>query len=159
MSSFKKRMSASNIKWIITFTLISILSIAIIFAFVKIDKNEKTKTLGTNLFTYEIGLLDVEGEFEEGTSSICMKDFQDVDGLSIEIDDKATITYKLFFYDADKEYIAESVTSDLSSNYDSSLTPETAEYFKIMITPTNDAEVSVFEINDYASQLTVTVNK
>ena len=157
MSSFKKRMSASNIKWIITFTLISILSIAVIFAFVKIDKNETTKTLGTSSFTYAIGLLDAEGEYEQGTSSIYLKDYQSVDGLTVKIKDKATVTYKLFFYDENKDFV--DMTSDLSLNYDSSSTPETAEYFRIMITPTNDAEVSFFEINDYAGQLTVSVNK
>lgn len=157
MSSFKKRMSASNIKWIITFVLIAMLSLAVIFAFVKIDKNEKTKTLGTNSFTYAIGLLDAEGEYEQGTSSIYMKDYYLVDGLTVELKDKATVTYKLFFYDEDKEFI--DMTSDLSLSYDSSSTPATAEYFRIMITPTNDAEVSFFEINDYAEQLTVSINK
>lgn len=157
MSSFKKRMSASNIKWIITFVLIAMLSVAVIFAFVKIDKNEKTKTLGTNSFTYAIGLLDAEGEYEQGTSSIYMKDYYSVDGLTVELKDKATVTYKLFFYDEDKEFI--DMTSDLSLNYDSSSTPATAEYFRIMITPTNDAEVSFFEINNYAGQLTVSINK
>ena len=157
MSSFKKRMSASNIKWIITFVLIAMLSVAVIFAFVKIDKNEKTKTLGTNSFTYAIGLLDAEGEYEQGTSSIYMKDYYSVDGLTIEIEDKATITYKLFFYDENNDFI--DMTSDLSLSYDSSSTPATAEYFRIMITPTNDAEVSFFEIDDYAEQLTVSINK
>ncbi len=157
MSSFKKRMSASNIKWIITFVLIAMLSVAVIFAFVKIDKNEKTKTLGTNSFTYAIGLLDAEGEYEQGTSSIYMKDYYSVDGLTVELKDKATVTYKLFFYDEDKEFI--DMTSDLSLSYDSSSTPATAEYFRIMITPINDAEVSFFEIDNYASQLTVSVNK
>ena len=157
MSSFKKRMSASNIKWIITFVLIAMLSVAVIFAFVKIDKNETTKTLGTSSFTYAIGLLDAEGEYEQGTSSIYLKDYQSVDGLTVKIKDKATVTYKLFFYDENKDFV--DMTSDLSLNYDSSSTPETAEYFRIMITPTNDAEVSFFEINDYAGQLTVSVNK
>lgn len=157
MSSFKKRMSASNIKWIITFVLIAMLLVAVIFAFVKIDKNEKTKTLGTNSFTYAIGLLDAEGEYEQGTSSIYMKDYYSVNGLTVELKDKATVTYKLFFYDEDKEFI--DMTSDLSLSYDSSSTPATAEYFRIMITPTNDAEVSFFEIDDYAEQLTVSINK
>lgn len=157
MSSFNKHLNANKIKWIITFVLIAMLSIAVVFAFVKIDKNQKTKTLGTNSFTYAIGLLDAEGEYVQGTSSIYTKDFTSVDGLTVEIKEDATITYKLFFYDADKEFVDK--TSDLSLNYDGSSIPSTAEYFKIMITPTNDAEVSFFEIGTYAGQLTVTVNK
>lgn len=157
MSSFNKRLNANKIKWIITFTLIAILSIAVIFAFVKIDKNEKTKTLGTNSFTYSIGVLDSEGEYEQGTSSIYTKNYYSVDGLTVEIEKDATITYKLFFYDEDKEFVSN--TSDLSLNYDGSNVPATAEYFRVMITPTNDAEVSFFEIGTYAGQLTVTINK
>lgn len=157
MSSFKKRMSANNIKWLVSLFLIAILSVAVVFAFVKIDKNEKTRTLGSNIFTYSVGLIDTEGKFEQGTSSIYTKDFTSVDGLTVEIKDDATITYKLFFFDKDEKLVE--MTSALSSDYDSSLTPETAEYFKIMITPTNDAEVSWFEIGTYAKQLTVTVNK
>lgn len=157
MSSFKKHISADKIKWIVSFVLIAMLSIAVVFAFVKIDKNEKTKTLGTNSFTYAIGLLDSEGEYKQGTSSIYMKDYHSVDGLTVEIKDGATITYKLFFYDKDKNFVDK--TSDLSLNYDGSSIPSTAEYFKVMITPTNDAEVSFFEIGTYAGQLTVTVNK
>lgn len=157
MSSFNKRLNANKIKWIITFVLIAMLSIAVVFAFVKIDKNQKTKTLGTNSFTYAIGLLDAEGEYVQGTSSIYTKDFTSVDGLTVEIKEDATITYKLFFYDADKGFVDK--TSDLSLNYDGSSIPATAEYFKVMITPTNDAEVSFFEIGTYAGQLTVTVNK
>ena len=157
MSSFKMRMSANNFKWVVTFVLIAMLSIAVIFAFVKIDKNEKTRTLGTSSFTYSIGLLDSEGEYKQGTSSIYLKDYYSVDGLTIELKDKATVTYKLFFYDEDKEFV--DMTSDLSLSYDSTSTPATAEYFRIMITPTNDAEVSFFEIDDYAKQLTVSINK
>lgn len=157
MSSFKKRMSANKFKWIITFVLIAMLSVAVIFAFIKIDKNEKTKTLGADSFTYAIGLLDAEGEYEQGTSSIYTKEYYSVDGLTVELKDKATVIYKLFFYDEDKEFI--DMTSDLSLSYDSSSTPATAEYFRIMITPTNDAEVSFFEIDNYAEQLTVSINK
>lgn len=157
MSSFKKRTNSNNIKLIISFVLIAMLSVAVIFAFVKIDKNEKTKTLGSNSFTYAIGLLDTEGKYEQGTSSIYTKDYVSVDGLTVEIKDKATITYKIFFYDSNKDFINK--TSDLSLNYDGSSIPYNAEYFKIMITPTNDAEVSWIEIGTYAGQLTVTVNK
>lgn len=157
MSSFKKRFNNNSIKWIITFTLLSLLLVSVVFAFVKIDRNEKTKKLGTNSFTYAIGLLNEEGEYEQGTSSIYLKDFCSVDGLTVEVKEKATVTYKLFFYDEDKEFL--SATSDLSLNYDSASIPSSAEYFKIMITPTNDAEVSFFEISGYASQLTVSVNK
>jgi len=157
MSSFKKRITSNNFKWIVTFGLILILSISLIFAFVKINRNEDTKTLGSNSLTYSIGLLDEEGEYVQGTSSIYLKDFESVDGLTIDVEDKATVTYKLFFYNADKEFLES--TEELSADFDSSTLPEGAEYFKVMITPTNDAEVSLFEISTYAGQLAISVNK
>lgn len=157
MSSFsKRRANANKFKWIITFVLIAMLSIAMVFAFVKIDRNETTKTLGTNRFTYAIGLLDSEdGEYVQGTSSIYTKDFYTVDGLTIELEEDATITYKLFFYDEAEEFI-EVVDG---SEFNSENVPEGAKYFKVEITPTNDVEVSTSEISTYAGQLTVTVNK
>ena len=161
MSSFQRRMSKNNIKFVVLFSLIAILIVGMIFALVKIDKNEKTKTLGSGTFTYAIGLLDDDGEYEQGTSSIYLKDFYTVDGLTIDVKEDATVTYSIFFYNEDKENVGEEL--DLEGNFDitsdSIEVPEDAKYFKIMITPTNDAEVSIFELNGYASQLTVTVNK
>ena len=73
MSSFSKHAKRDKVKWIVTFTLITFLCVALIFAFVRIDRNEKTKTIGANIFTYSIGIFDESGEYEQGTSSIYVK--------------------------------------------------------------------------------------
>ena len=86
-----------------------------------------------------------------------MKDFHEVDGLTCELDEKSNITYEINFYTEDEEFI--SSTGSLEADFDGTSIPENAKYFKVEITPTNDAEVSFFEINNYASQLTVKVNK
>jgi hypothetical protein len=155
MSKFNKK--KKNIKWIITFILISLLSVSMIFAFVKIDKNEKTKTLGTSVFTYSVGLIDETGKYEEGKSSIYTKDYYSTDGLTIELAEDSSVTYKIFWYDSNKEFLLAS--SDLSADFPTSSVLENAKYFRLMVTPTNDSEVSLFEIRTYASQLTVTINK
>ena len=157
MSSFKKRFSKNNLKWFVTYLLISVLAIGLIFAFAKISDSEETKTLKSNIFTYSIGCIDDEGKFDKDDSSICLRDFYLVEDVVIEIDDKAEVTYKMFFYDEDEKFIR--CTNDLSSDYDSSITPATAKYFKLVIIPVEDSDVSVFEIGSYASQLTITVNK
>ena len=156
MSSFKK-VDSLNLKWIISLVLIALLSVAMVFAFVKIDKNESTKTIGGNSFNYSIGLLDESGEYEQGTSSIYMKSFYDVDGLTVEVAEDATVTYKICFYDEDKNFV--SMTESLSEDFDGSTTPENAEYFRVVVTPTNDAEVQWTEIGMYAGMITVTVSK
>ena len=156
MSSFKK-FDSLNLKWIISLVLIALLSVAMVFAFVKIDKTETTKTIGGNSFNYSVGLLDEEGKYEQGTSSIYMKNFYDVDGLDVDLADDATVTYKISFYDADQKFV--SMTDSLSEDFDGSTTPENAEYFRIMVTPTNDPEVSWTEIGRYAGMLTVSISK
>ena len=153
MSSFNKHKKLDSIKWVITFVLLAVLTIAVVFAFVKIDKTEKTKTIDNSIFTYSIGLIDEEGNYEQGTTSIYTKDFISADGLEVKLDDDATISYKLFFFDENKELL------DTTENFDGYTMPETAEFVKVMITPTNDPEVSIFEVGTYASQLTITVNK
>lgn len=142
---------------IIALVLVSVMAVALVFTIGKVDKMETTKTISSNVFTYSIGTLDEEGKYKQGTSSIYLKDFQEVDGLICDIKEDATITYKVVFYDSEKEFI--SATEELSADFDGSSIPESAKYFKVMITPTNDAEVSFFEIDTYADQLTVKVNK
>ena len=61
MKNFKKKNSVNSLKWILTYVLIAILSLSMVVAFVKIDKNEKTKTLGDSFFTYSIGVIDEDG--------------------------------------------------------------------------------------------------
>ena len=151
MSSFKKRKKFKIGKFGVIYALIAILSISVMFFSVKVLNNEKTKTLGSNIFTYSIGLLDESGEYKKGTSSIYTKDYYSVDGLTIELKEDADVTYKVFFFDEDKDFV--------SSTTDFTEIPESAEYFKIVITPTNDAEVSLSEVNSYAKQLVVTIDK
>lgn len=152
MASFKKK---NKILWIISFALIAILAIGLITTISRVNRNETTNTLGGNSLTYSVHMLDDKGEVVQGTSSITTKSFYKADGLKCEIKEKATIEYKVFFYDEDLEFI--SATDTLTEDFDT--VEENAKYFKIMITPTNDAEVSFFEISTYGSQLIVTFNK
>ena len=156
----KQHKKGDKIKWIITTALISILSIGLIAVGVKVSNNDTTKTLQNNLFTFEIGAIDESGEYLKDTSSAVMKDFITTNGLQIEIKEDANVTYTLHFYNEDKEYISSS--SELTDNFDGSIEnaiPDGAEFVKIEVTPLNDAEVSLFEINGYVGQLVVTVNK
>lgn len=157
MSNYK-RLGSINLKWIISLVLIVLLSVAVVFAFVKIDNMETTKTIGGNSFNYSIGLINDEtGEYEQGTSSIYTKNYFNVDGLTIEVDEDSTVSYKVCFYDEDQNFI--SMTDSLTENFDGSTTPENAEFFRIMITPTNDVEVNWTEIGLYSNMITVSVSK
>ena len=79
--------------------------------------------------------------------------------MNVELEKDATVSYKIFFYDEEKQFLCALEQTD---DYDEAEIPEEAansKYFKIVITPNADAEVSKGEISKYESQLEVTINK
>lgn len=152
LSAHKK---SDKVKWIIIFTLV----FALIAGFVgmAVILNREVKTYDLASIAYEVGELDAEGAEEEANTSIRTKDFYEVDGLTVTVCEEPTITYQLFFYDADKEFVSSS--DELAVDYDGTI-PETAEYVKVLITPIDDEDgVTFIEIAGYASQVTVTLNR
>ena len=139
---------------IILFALVAVVAIAGI-AIIARTANAETQTL--KAFSYEIGAIDSTGEFVQDTSSIVTKKMSSVDKMSIEIEKDALVTYKVYYYDKDGAFISADETEN-SEDYAGTV-PEKAAYFKVVVTPTNDAEVSLFEVAQYAKQLTVTCAK
>lgn len=122
---------------------------------VQINKLTKTKEV-SDVFGWEIGLLSTEDGGEvKGTTSIRMKDYCTVDKFTVDIQEDPSVSYRVFFYNAEKEFI--SVTDELVVDYDSATeeVPEGAEYVRIMATPQNDPEVSTFEVAGYANDMLV----
>ena len=158
----KKHAKTDKIKWIFTTGLIAILSIGLIAVGVKVSNNEKTKTIDSSAWTYEIGAIDSNGDYLRDTSSTVMKDFVTTDGLKIDIQDDATVKYSVHFYNEDQEYLG--TMENITEDFEFSALPTdsefvNAEFVKVEVTPTNDAEVSFFEINSYVGQLSIVVNK
>lgn len=138
--------------------IVCVLLVALIggvtYAIVRVVQKEDTKEISS--LAYKIGALDDNGDFVKNTASIVSKDFVSTDGLTIKLQENAEVSYKVFFYDADKAFVSASEAQ--SADYAGTI-PENAKYAKIVITPLHDAEVSIFEMSGYAKQLTVTVNK
>lgn len=135
----------------ILFALVTILAIGLITSFLRVNSQIQTETL--TRFEYEVGALSETDEGKELTSdgSIRTKDFHSVDGLTITLKKDAEVTYKIFCFDKDGEFLsAVSSVSDL---------PEGADTFRLVVTPTEDVEISSLDIGDYSGQLTVTFNK
>ena len=59
----------------------------------------------------------------------------------------------------DDEEVFLSATDVLDADLDASLIPEGAELCRIVVEPTMDAEVGLFEIEGYAGQLSISYNK
>lgn len=106
---------------------------------------------------YEIGALTGTGRYLETEESIYTKDAFECDGLDIELDFRSNVSYMVYFYDTENEFL--SATSKLTANYDETQTPEKADFARIVITPKDDNKISWYEINGYANQLTISVNK
>jgi hypothetical protein len=125
--------------------------------FVKLDRQTTTTTIGGEV--YSVGTLDDEGEYEKGDTSIYMRKAITTDGLTCELEDDAKITYEIFFYDKKGNFLSK--TGTMTGNFpdETNKVPEGATQAKIVITPTDDDEVSLVEVLGYAAQLKVTVNK
>lgn len=123
---------------------------------IQMNKQITTKTV-SSLTDYDIGSLDVNGKVIKSSENIYTKDYINVDGLKVTIKEKADVQYKLYFYDADKTFVSASTTW-LTADFDGNV-PANAKYARVLIDPTEDAEVSALEVFGYANQLTVTYNK
>lgn len=155
-SELKKHKAADAVKWVIVFVLLLGAIAAIVMLAVKLDRQTTVTRIGAEM--YSIGGLAEDGTFEDGDMSIVTKTGFTTDGLTVMIADDATVTYELYFYDADGEFI--SATEALSADFDGKI-PEGAEAAKIVVTPAadEDGKVALTEIVGYASQVTVQVNR
>ena len=153
----KRHKTSDMVKWVITFLLLLGLIATTVTLFVKLDRQTTVTEIGVE--AYMIGELDDEGAKADGDTSIVTRNAVTTDGLKVAIADDATVTYALYFYDADGEFVSK--TAELSADFDGSAIPENAESAKIVITPTadEDGKVDLTEVLGYAGQVTVTVNR
>ena len=153
----RKHKTADAVKWVVVFLLVIGLIGAVVTWFVMLDRQTTVTKIGAEAYT--IATLDDSGEQTDGDTSIVTRNAVTTDGLKVEIADDATVTYALYFYDADGEFVSKTV--DLSAGFDGSAIPENAETAKIVITPTadEDGKVDLTEVLGYAGQVTVTVNR
>lgn len=126
---------------------------------VKVNRMDKTDTLSPT-FAYEQGLLSTtDGTQVKGKTAIRTKDFISLDGFKVDLKDDASVTYQLFYYNENDEFV--SASEELSADYDvaTASLSGTEKKVRIVVTPKNDPEVSIFEIAGYASELDVEWNK
>ncbi|MBS6477813.1 MAG: hypothetical protein KH405_08410 [Firmicutes bacterium] len=138
-------MLSRKLKKIALCVVIAALAMASIVAFVKIGKLEKTKDVGT--LSYSIGSLNAD------------------DGKEIKDEHKADVTYQIFYYNADKKFIGKSAdlsadTTELEKTQTVETVTENVKYFRVVIKVTDTAKkVTIFNMNKYVKQVTVTLNK
>ncbi len=147
-------------KWILTLLAFLLVGIVLVGICVKLSKTEKTVTL--NSFNYSIGGINSStGKDVETKLSIRTNNYGNVDGMEIKVNENATVTYKVAFYDEDKAFVE--MSDALDEDFDISDLPEGAEYFRVVITPNQvdgeDVKISILSIIHYANMLNITYNK
>lgn len=153
----RKHKTADAVKWVIVFILLLGVIAAVVTLFFQVDRQTTVKRIGAEAYT--IATLDDSGEQTDGDTSIVTRNAVTTDGLKVEIADDADVTYTIYFYGSEDEFISK--TEALSADFDGSAIPENAETAKIVITPTadEDGKVDLTEVLGYAGQVTVTVNR
>lgn len=151
-------------KKIMLWVLIAALVTAVVVAFVKISKIEKTKDVGT--LSYSIGSLNADdGKEIKDEHSLRTKHLSADKFNKIDIKDKADVTYQIFYYNADKKFIGKSEdlsadTTELPATQTVNETTENVKYFRVVVKVTDTSKkVTVFNISKYVKQVTVTLNK
>lgn len=151
-------------KRVMIWVLLGALVIASTVAFVKISKIEKTKDVGT--LSYTIGSLNADdGKEIKDEHSLRSKHLSADKFNKIDIKDKADVTYQIFYYNADKKFIGKSAdlsadTTELEKTQTVETATENVKYFRVVIKVTDTAKkVTIFNMNKYVKQVTVTLNK
>ena len=151
-------------KRVMIWVLLGALVIASTVAFVKISKIEKTKDV--NALSYSIGSLNADdGKEIKDEHSLRSKHLSADKFNKIDIKDKADVTYQIFYYNADKKFIGKSAdlsadTTELEKTQTVETATENVKYFRVVIKVTDPAKkVTIFNMNKYVKQVTVTLNK
>ena len=151
-------------KRIMIWVLLGALVIASTVAFVKISEIEKTKDV--NALSYSIGSLNADdGKEIKDERSLRSKILSADKFNKIDIKDKADVTYQIFYYNADKEFIGKSEdlsadTTELPATQTVQSATENVAYFRVIIKVTDtEKKVTIFNMNKYVKQVTVTLDK
>lgn len=141
--------------WLLCAAIVVGLVCGAVALFKAIDSDSKTV-----VSNWSRGTLDKDGQYAESKGSIYTKKAFECAGLEISLDFDAEITYKVVFYDEDGNILeAGATTEELRGRFTADKLPEDAYYARVIVTPTNDSNVTNLEVLEYAKQITITVEK
>ncbi len=151
----KKISKTSKIILVVVLCLVVLGGVAGVVAWTQSDKYD-TKDL-SYIGMYEVGGLDSAGNYMSTNASIYTKKPIECQGLNCYLDFDSTISYQLYFYDQNNEFVH--TTGRLTGTFVEEAMPFFAKYVRIVITPNDDDKVTSLEIVKYAKQLNISVNR
>ena len=135
---------------------------AAVFVCFKIFGKE-TKSIST--FEFVVGGLDENGEYEKNEQTLVTKDMFECNGLDVELNEDSALSYQIYYYNIDKEFIKAGAVHSKSYTSDSKAVTA-AKYARIVISPElpdgEDPEtwkIGYFEKFAIASKLKIKVDK
>lgn len=151
----KTERKSNKVKWILTIVSVVLSLATLISCLFAFGNMAETKTMSST--AYHIGTIDDGGKIVDSRKSI-YSDMKTTESLEITLDEDSQITYKVVFYDENEDFISMSET--LETDFDTTATPENAEYFRVVITPNQidgeDTIVNIFNMGKYTKMLNVT---
>ena len=164
MSKLRRKFKWKNI---ISFVLVGVLLVGAVAGLGSVF-NKDTKTISSTAFA--VGGINEKGNYVESKTSIYTKDMFECQGLSIEPDFEATGTYKVFYYDSNKNFLGATEALNAEDGvYNKESIFAFAKYARIMITPVvpvdedgnekEDFKIRFYDVVGYANDYTISVKK
>ena len=148
-------------KRILSIVLI-VAAVLLVAAVFTIGRNRADEGYDLVKVEFERGALDTVGKYTETKGSIYTKEaFECGSEVRIKLDFDSNVTYQLFFYDENEDFVE---SSDELMKTTTVSAPDGAVYCRLVVTPEWDADVDeddqivrLWNVNKYAKQLTVMV--
>lgn len=153
---------SKNLKGIIIGVFIVLLCSIVGVIAVKAANKDKSETLGS--ISYEIGAFDVTDGAEKADDHSLRSKFIEAKRFEkAELSADAKVTYTLYYFNADKEFIGKSealtaITTELPATQKVGEVTENVKYFRVVITiPESEEKATLLNKGNYVKQLTVTL--
>lgn len=154
----KKRLSKKDWRNIVITIVVALLTFGVISGVATLFDSE-TKTVHP-LFIVG-GIDETTGEHLETDGSIYTRDSFDCEGLAVELDFDAHVTYQVFYYDELDNFISASSVYEKGAELD---IPENAVAARIVVTPVwaelnveeDEQVIEWYDVAKYANQLKIT---
>jgi hypothetical protein len=155
ITMYNTKRKSHSILVILSLILSLVACSAVLFGLFSGRESDENETIGR--FAWELGNVNDSGELVESKESIYTEGYYSVDAMEITVAKDSTITYRVVFYDENKEFV--SATESLEADFDTTSIPENAKYFRVVLTPYEvDGEavkISVFSMSKYFKQLEI----
>ena len=157
-TNFERKNKSKNL---LIFVSLILSVVALLSATFGIFGNKGEDANKVSRFDWVLGTINESGKTVDSKQNIITEAFYELRGAEISIVKDAIITYKVAFYNEDKDFI--SFTESLNEDFDATTIPESAVYFRVVITPCEvDGEavkISAFNIRKYTKQLEIILAK